>query len=158
MCLLQGNATEWETATGNNSIFHRALANPEHFSAECAATVIMSPLRADKLIQKEVQTVWRESHLSVLLEYIFWTYFLMCFEATLLNVTVFYFFFFRDETRGAGENPYKFFSTPLLFSLIIPLEIFFRLFSLSVRSVLGHFPSNPWRFCQSSILSLALIL
>lgn len=25
-------------------------------------------------------------------------------------------------------------------------------------SVLGHFPSNPWRFCQSSILSLALIL
>lgn len=71
MRLLQGNATEWETATGNKSIFHRVLADPEDFSAECAATVLMSRLRADTLIQIEVQTVWRESHLSVLLEYIF---------------------------------------------------------------------------------------
>lgn len=120
----------------------------------------MSLLRADKLIQKEVQTVWRESHFSVLLEYIYWTYFSMCFEATLLNVQRFFIIIiiiiqgWNQSSRGKS----KFFSTPLLSSLIIPLEFFFRLFSLSVMSVLGHFPSNPWRFCQSSILSLARIL
>lgn len=109
VALRRGNATEWESANSNHSNFHRALASPEHFSAECAAIVIISRLRADKLIQKEGQTVWRaicQFYWNTFIVYII-TYFSTCFGTTLLNVL--FFFKFRDKTRAAGENPHKFF-------------------------------------------------
>lgn len=54
----------------------------------------------------------------------------------------FFVFFFksRDETR-AGENPYKFFSTPPLSFLIIPLEFLFRT-SAEVQSVREPYSSR----------------
>lgn len=155
-----GNATEWESANGNHSNFHRALASPEHFSAECAAIVIISRLRADKLIQKEGQTVWRaicQFYWNTFIVYII-TYFSTCFGTTLLNVLFFFNSGTKPEQQGKIHTSFFFKSNPLLSSLIIHIDFLFRFFTLSVRFILSHFPPNSWRFCQSSILSLALIL
>lgn len=88
--------------------------------------------------------------MSVLLDYIHSTYFAVWFEATLLNVQLLFFCFFfksRDETR-AGENPYKFFSTPPLSLLIIPLEFLFRTSAelQSVREPYSSRASHPSSF------------
>lgn len=151
MCLLQGNATEWETATGNNSIFHRALASTEHFSAEFAAVVIMSRLRADKLIQK-----CRLSEGRAICQF-YWNTFIECiFQCALRQLcqryTAFLFLFFiEEETRATGENicTFFFFSPLSTFFLIILWHFFFRTFFCSCRAFLSDVPLKPGLFFKA---------
>lgn len=149
MCSLRGNATEWETATGNNSIFHRALASTEHFSAEFAAVVIMSRLRADKLTQK-----CRLSERRAICQF-YWNTFIECiFQCALRQLcqryTVFVFLFFiEEETRATGENRCTFFFFSPFSFLIILWHLFFQPFFVSVESFLSDVPLKPWLFFKA---------
>lgn len=149
MCSLRGNATEWETATGNNSIFHRALASTEHFSAEFAAVVIMSRLRADKLIQK-----CRLSEGRAICQF-YWNTFIECiFQCALRQLcqryTVFV-FLLRKKPEQQGKIYARFSSFHLfyfLFLLFFDIS-FFRLFSVPVESFLSDVPLKPWMFFKA---------
>lgn len=147
MCSLRGNATEWETATGNNSFFHRALAGTGHFSAEFAAVVIMSRLRADKLIQK-----CRLSERRPICRFYWNTFIERIFQCALPKVHSFS--LFRKKPEQQGEVHALLFKSSTFFSQ----NIFFWPFPIPAESFLGHFSPHPWLFCQSSVLSLALVL
>lgn len=122
MCSLRGNATEWETATGNNSFFHRALAGTGHFSAEFAAIVIMSRLRADKLIQK-----CRLSEGRPICQFYWNTFIERIFQCALPKVHSFS--LFRNKPEKQGEVHTLLFKSSTFFSQ----NIFFQTFSHSSR-------------------------
>lgn len=157
MCSLRGNATEWETVTGNNSIFHRALASTEHFSAEFAALVIMSRLRADKLIQK-----CRLSEGRAICRF-YWNTFIECiFQCALRQLcqryTVCFFYWGRNQSNW-GKYMHIFFFSPLLLPFLIILwHFFFRTFLCSCRVLSLWRSPKALTVFQSLVLSLALIL